>query len=487
VRRSIWGVFYLLDMRVLGSTSVKGKLGNRPFYLLAPIIIFYIDKNLQIYLWRTDMKTFILFLTSILMLTTSVFCQFETVWVKTVPNTDQIRNVKFSHNSQWLLCETGGSYNIIYDVQTGDIIKDSVPVTYNSFFSLDDSHIYGINGNRVMYYNHQTGLDDIPFDTVNKPLGATYLTKDGNFILSTTENGFNIWDTKTGRLMKSKSIPRDTTVPPDPHQNKLVKQDNLDIQVNCDNSKIYVRTYYEYVKMDGKGNPVYSGKAIDRIFDFNSLDSIGVIPNALWSFWLSNNCQMIALDASNDSNIIIKIYNINTMQLISTINAGYNNPTVFKFTPDDKYLVSAVSLGNSGLFAYDVNNGKLVASKTPGGFNSLDISFDGKYISTSLGNLIFLKQFNVTGIHQEEQTNEILYPNPSTGIVTIQYQQLYSEITNIYISNLNGQIVKTILNNFQEAGSKKIDLNTQDISNGIYFVKVESAHLSLVFKLIVNK
>ncbi|MBN2891755.1 MAG: T9SS type A sorting domain-containing protein [Bacteroidales bacterium] len=69
-----------------------------------------------------------------------------------------------------------------------------------------------------------------------------------------------------------------------------------------------------------------------------------------------------------------------------------------------------------------------------------------------------------------------IYPNPSNGIFTIQAQG------NVEITNVNGQVIKTI--DMNNVNSTKVDMT--DFGTGIYFVRISSENTNTVQKIIVK-
>ncbi len=70
------------------------------------------------------------------------------------------------------------------------------------------------------------------------------------------------------------------------------------------------------------------------------------------------------------------------------------------------------------------------------------------------------------------------YPNPFNPNTLIRYDLEQESFVNIVIQNVLGQNVKTLLNNFQSAGSKTISWNATNEQNelmpaGLYFFKIK--------------
>ncbi|MCD4793583.1 MAG: T9SS type A sorting domain-containing protein [Bacteroidales bacterium] len=85
---------------------------------------------------------------------------------------------------------------------------------------------------------------------------------------------------------------------------------------------------------------------------------------------------------------------------------------------------------------------------------------------------------------QTEYSN-YCYPNPTTGIFTIQGEDLpagQTSIQSIEITNINGQVIKRLSTNNNQL---KIDLSNQP--KGIYFVKIQTDGISYTEKIILIK
>jgi hypothetical protein len=124
-----------------------------------------------------------------------------------------------------------------------------------------------------------------------------------------------------------------------------------------------------------------------------------------------------------------------------------------------------------------------------GSYSNMDVSNNGEYIIASCGEYLFLINFkNETLIveNKEENNIKIIYPNPSTNIVTIEFSQASSGNTNIELINIEGKLIKTVFNSFLEAGIQTIKINTNDIPSGKYYIIVQNEDEKIVFQLIVN-
>jgi hypothetical protein len=87
------------------------------------------------------------------------------------------------------------------------------------------------------------------------------------------------------------------------------------------------------------------------------------------------------------------------------------------------------------------------------------------------------------GVEEKAVHDFILYPNPAKDQLTIE---LRSEEKNICVEllDVSGRVVQ---NEKINAAGSIISINIQDLSNGIYFVRVTAAGLNMVKKLVIEK
>lgn len=84
------------------------------------------------------------------------------------------------------------------------------------------------------------------------------------------------------------------------------------------------------------------------------------------------------------------------------------------------------------------------------------------------------------GMNEIDNNNTIsIYPNPANEFLTISLMAESADATTIYIINALGEIVLT-----EKATSSNTTLNTSNLTNGIYFIKVESKIRSAIKKFI---
>jgi len=72
-----------------------------------------------------------------------------------------------------------------------------------------------------------------------------------------------------------------------------------------------------------------------------------------------------------------------------------------------------------------------------------------------------------------------IYPNPTTGLITIEIEETTSESVSLTIQSING---KTLMS--KQINQRKTVLDVSDIPNGIYFITIVDKDQIGRFKMI---
>src|SRR3989339_427541 len=364
----------------------------------------------------------------------------DTVWTRKTDQSAGFWMVKFS-NTDSLIVGHGYDYDLFFDAKTGQEIRRILGNNEVVFINNDYNFIRSNEqATKIEIFDTETFqvIDTFENDS-NIITGSIVISNDEKYLVAPIPHGFRIWDVQLKQIVKTKIYEK-------PNEPNLINYEFTFIRFLCDNSRLIG----QYVKTYQNPDPPYNQYQIGNfiVYDYNTLDSIDNYNNSR-GFIISNSCKYIA-SATGDPDYGVEVYDFNTKEFLWKMPINGPSLTGIEFSPDDKYLVTSSGPDVNAIYIWNIDSGKKEYEYKDGGYG-------------------------------------IIYPNPSTGVATIQYQQKFSEITNIYMCGLNGQIIKPILNHFLEEGIKKIDFNTHDIPSGSYFIKIENTHLSLVFKLIVNK
>ena len=93
----------------------------------------------------------------------------------------------------------------------------------------------------------------------------------------------------------------------------------------------------------------------------------------------------------------------------------------------------------------------------------------------------------LAGIEFEKKVVEVIYPNPTTGMVNIEVNLPFQSVLNASIMDLNGKNLGEIYNQITSEGKNTIQLNLQNYANGTYFITLNAMNYKKQFKIIINR
>jgi len=79
------------------------------------------------------------------------------------------------------------------------------------------------------------------------------------------------------------------------------------------------------------------------------------------------------------------------------------------------------------------------------------------------------------------------YPNPFNPSTTISYALPKSEMVTIRIYNILGQMVRTLVNQNESAGTHTVSFKADDLTSGIYFYSIQAGSFNQVKKMMLLK
>jgi hypothetical protein len=86
---------------------------------------------------------------------------------------------------------------------------------------------------------------------------------------------------------------------------------------------------------------------------------------------------------------------------------------------------------------------------------------------------VLVIQDGASGIQRITTNQKIkIYPNPSTGIINVDYFQPYQAATTIEVYDMMGKLIMKTVKENQAAGEYKTEIDLSGNAKGIYFVKV---------------
>lgn len=200
---------------------------------------------------------------------------------------------------------------------------------------------------------------------------------------------------------------------------------------------------------------------------------IGVVENEVFE-WIVADPETLYLENDiNSSNISVRLVD----------DLGYPIEDVTVFFQTDLGMITSSSMTD----ANGVAQVTFWISTTPGVAN-ISASTGINTISTQVTIL------NPVSNSTDAINNTLLsnYPNPFNPETTISYSMKEAGAVRIDIFNINGQIVKTLVNENKSVGNHKVVWNGEDEANnrcasGLYFYKMKSGSYSKTNKMILMK
>lgn len=398
----------------------------------------------------------------------------DTVWVKTTDQVAGFYQVKFS-NTDSMIVAHGVAFAYIYKTSNGEQIKR---LNFNAevhFFNNDENFIQlAPSRDRLIIFDTKTfeAIDTLEFD--GETIADIEISNDEKYLVAVVASGFRIWDLNTKKIIRTKTYKKEEN------------QTNFQIEQICfnnDNSKIIATEYRDFVEPEYPHNQYFSLR--HNIYDFNTFDSVATFIDKAY-YRLSNTNKYIAFKRSSKE-YGVEIYDFTTKELVQKLEINGYDLTGIEFSPDDKFIITTNCFG-ALMRIWDIEKGEGVHDYIDGGYGNLDISSDGKYIIASILDILILYKANYGGtfVPEKEEITKTIYPNPTNGNATIEFYLKNSGNTIIKLVNNNGEIIKTFLNTFLEAGNQKIEINTTDIPSGNYYIDVETEKENIFFQLIIN-
>lgn len=183
------------------------------------------------------------------------------------------------------------------------------------------------------------------------------------------------------------------------------------------------------------------------------------------------------INEAADSMTVVLVNRSQTQTILVNLNFSE-----FHVNPGKSPMYSISSLGAAETFISRSNN---ALKKTQVEASASNITVELAPLSVNSISLTAL----VMGTAYEMQKNSFsvsVYPNPATDQVNLSFSIPEKEKLSIELYQANGVLLNTISNKIFDAGDHQIDLNTGNLSSGIYLIKFRSGNDNQTIKMIKN-
>ncbi|HKI77460.1 MAG TPA: T9SS type A sorting domain-containing protein, partial [Ignavibacteriaceae bacterium] len=164
---------------------------------------------------------------------------------------------------------------------------------------------------------------------------------------------------------------------------------------------------------------------------------------------------------------------------------------------DNEDLVYFVNgLGGASRYSFGTPvNGSVLRYNSDWGAMKATETQDGLLFQfyTRTGDLVdsYLVSNSVVGVEETDLISDYKlfqnYPNPFNPSTTIQYEITKSDNIILKVFDVLGKEVKTLVNQYQPAGSYKVQFDASNLKSGVYFYRLTAGNYSKVNKLILIK
>jgi hypothetical protein len=79
------------------------------------------------------------------------------------------------------------------------------------------------------------------------------------------------------------------------------------------------------------------------------------------------------------------------------------------------------------------------------------------------------------------------FPNPFAQETTIEFVLPVSQKVTLQLFDIKGRLVQTLLNETRPKGYQTLRFNAGRLSNGIYYLKMETAEFSAIRKVVLQR
>jgi predicted outer membrane repeat protein len=217
-------------------------------------------------------------------------------------------------------------------------------------------------------------------------------------------------------------------------------------------------------------------------------------------FWGNSNDQIALLDNDDIGGAMMIDYSdvqygLDSIRVdpFSTLNWGGHNTDedpLFLGTGEDAYTLTAGSgcidtgipdTSGMDLPPYDLMGNVRVWDGSGGGTAIIDM---GPY---EYGAPVWVGIEDKPTIQQEEEISLYVYPNPCSEFVHLRYEISDRQLMICDLYTITGKKIKRLLDEEQIPGKYELEIDVDDLSPGIYFIRLQSGDLAGSGKMILVK
>ncbi|NII25032.1 DUF1939 domain-containing protein [Pseudoflavitalea sp. X16] len=183
--------------------------------------------------------------------------------------------------------------------------------------------------------------------------------------------------------------------------------------------------------------------------------------------------------------ITVNLYPANTAQNL-TLNLYNSSNTIVQTVSGTGNLTLTYTPSSTGLYAVKVKN---TSAANPAQNVYVKVTYTApKVANTSSYPARVGQQPGKPALSTEEPSIIVKnYPDPFSTVTTVSFTLPEKSLTNVQLYNLQGQLVRQVLNKELAAGKHQVDLQTPDLAPGIYMLKLTTGKETKLHRMLLSR